>query len=223
MSDIDPGKEWQRLTELYARKYDSELLRLFEERNDLTPIAQEALRAEMQSRRLSFPVSMTEGERNDSRSGSKFQRPTVGEYLSWSEEEPDSDEGEGREPYFVTKVLLREFSSREEAMTAKHLLGEAGIQSWVEAANNSSLDMRAPRVLVAADQLEEANHLLPDILPGELVAEMGQEVEDFVLPCCPGCGAENPLLQSFEEKDHANHWYCESCGRKWEEKLAEEI
>ena len=49
----DAGEERQRLTAVYAEKYDGELLELAADSGNLTEIAQQVLRDEMQKRGLS--------------------------------------------------------------------------------------------------------------------------------------------------------------------------
>lgn len=245
MPETDPAREWQRLTELYLSKYDDELLTLAEDLADLTPIAQQVLQAEIQRRRLATPRPASALEKTsqvpavkpqginlskDARHlgepdeplqrSSEFKKPLVGEYLDWIPEQEREPESEGGQVEYIPKVILREFGSSNEARAAKYLLEQAGIHSWIEGSGQGSLDLRAPRLLVAADQLDEANTALPDILPGDLVLEMGQEVQDFLVPPCPSCGAADSLLESSPEAEQVNHWHCESCGRRWEEKLS---
>jgi uncharacterized Zn finger protein len=40
------------------------------------------------------------------------------------------------------------------------------------------------------------------------------DVPEFVLPKCPKCGAEDPVL---EGADPVNTWRCETCGKLWSE------
>ena len=54
---IDPVLEWQRLTAEYRDKGEGELLELARDFTDLTPNAQQALRAEMRSRGMGDPES----------------------------------------------------------------------------------------------------------------------------------------------------------------------
>lgn len=244
MSETDPAREWQRLTELYLAKYDDELLALADDLDELTPVAQQVLQAELQRRglKVSSPAAAEEERSSDQRSQfdlpdpssvyfaqkdraggiflpkAEFKKPVAGEYLDWIPDEAQDDEKQA--VHYIPKVLLREFAAAEEARAAKYLLSKAGIESWVEVAERQGFDLRAPRLFVAADQMEEAKAALPDILPGDLVLEMGQEVEDFMVPPCPSCGAVDSLLESSPEAEQGNHWYCESCGHRWEEKLS---
>jgi transposase-like protein len=65
---------------------------------------------------------------------------------------------------------------------------------------------------VAADQLEEAREVASRPIPQAIVEQSRMQIPEFELPRCPGCGAEDPLLESA---DPVNAWLCESCGRQW--------
>jgi len=52
MSSLDRGAEWRRLSELYGRMSDGELVGLARTKSELTEVAQEALTNEMSIRRL---------------------------------------------------------------------------------------------------------------------------------------------------------------------------
>lgn len=211
MPDNEPALEWQRLTELYARKYDNELVELARKPGDLTPVAQQVLQSEIQRRQLKLsPLKEKEAD------------------VSF-EESPSGEE-------FSPRLPLREFMTAEEAMAAKYLLYEAGIESWIVGSNQRGIESGMPRVhsdmdlpeaispvrpqlFVAADDLEEAKRILPDVLPQSLILEMSEDTGDFVVPSCPSCGAENSLLEPSPEEERVNHWLCEACGRRWKEEI----
>jgi hypothetical protein len=52
MSTLDAATEWRRLSELYGRMSDGELLAIANKDSELTEVAQEALANEMTQRRL---------------------------------------------------------------------------------------------------------------------------------------------------------------------------
>ncbi len=52
MGGLDGGAEWRRLSELYRRKSDDELVGLARTKSELTEVAQEVLASEMSLRRL---------------------------------------------------------------------------------------------------------------------------------------------------------------------------
>src|SRR6266702_5743964 len=110
MPDIDPAKEWRRLAEIYAQKYDSELLKLYEEIEDLTPTAQEALKAEISTRRLEIPSSKMQDN----------PELSVGAEALIQDEDISSG------------VTIWQGESREQAEAASQLLKQARIENWIE-------------------------------------------------------------------------------------------
>jgi tRNA(Ile2) C34 agmatinyltransferase TiaS len=69
-----------------------------------------------------------------------------------------------------------------------------------------------PRVVVAADQLEQAREIAARPIPQEIIDEFNAPPEEYKPPVCPKCGAEDPVLESA---DPVNSWLCESCGEQW--------
>jgi hypothetical protein len=94
------------------------------------------------------------------------------------------------------------------------VLKRAGIESWIEAPAQGSLELTGPQVMVAADELEEARAIAERPIPQEIVDQSKVRVEDFVPPSCPKCGATDPLLEAVEP---TNMWLCEVCGAEWSE------
>jgi len=97
------------------------------------------------------------------------------------------------------KVFLCECEDRQKADQVFKTLQGAGIDCWVEQPDVSkSTDIHRPRIMVANQQLRQAEKILsPD---------------DFKAPVCPKCGANDPVLEAVEPE---NLWRCESCGAKW--------
>lgn len=212
----DPGSEWQRLTALYQQKSDEELLELADDFGNLTDVAQQVLRDELRKRRLALPQAQTptaEPPQMD-------RRPKFG---AWSraiaEQNGDldtEDEESGEDPpvEYTWKTLLRTCDTREEAWQISEMLKRSGIESWIEAPEQGSLDLTGPRVIVAADELEQARAIAAQPIPQEIIDQSRVRVEDFVPPACPKCGAADPLLESVEP---TNSWLCEVCGAEWSE------
>ena len=104
---------------------------------------------------------------------------------------------------FFTALLLR-------------TLRRAGIEAW-SSGPSSSFGSQTTRIMVAADQLDEAKQILLHPIPQDVIDQSKVKVEDFVPPTCPKCGAEDPLLESVEP---ANSWRCENCGAQWSDSSA---
>jgi len=228
----DPGAEWTRLTRLYAEKTDEELLALAADFEDLTEIAQAVLRDEMRKRKLDEPESTNEGgtaKRTPTRSMGGFEsgvifgrwNQAVSEQNREFEPEANSDGNSEDIPVEYTwKTLLCECEEREQAWQIAEVLRRVGIASWIDGPRSqNSYDVRRPRVLVAADQLEEARVVLAKPIPQDVIDQSRVKVEDFVPPSCAKCGAPDPLLESVEP---ANTWRCENCGAQWSDPIGVE-
>jgi hypothetical protein len=197
----DPGAEWQRLTRVYHEKSDEELLELAEEFGNLTETAQQVLRDEMRKRKLEAPQTASD---------------------KTSEREADtsagnSDDGDAEEPVEYTwKTPLCECSEYEQAWQIAEVLRRAGIQSWPDRPGSSfgtkTVASDWIRVLVAADQLEDARAVIAKPIPQDIIHQSRVKVEDFEPPMCPKCGAADPTLESIEP---SNRWACENCGARW--------
>jgi hypothetical protein len=196
MDFIELGVERQNLTEVYRAKWDEELRVLAEEFDDLTEMAQQVLREELQRRGLGKPGALV-GEREPARG-------TAG--VRSSDDDQLTTDG---------KTPLCDCESREEAWQRAEMLKRAGIESWIDAPDAYALDLSGPRVMVAADQLEQARAIAAQPVPQDIIDQSKVEMappEPFALPNCPGCGAADPLLAGIEP---VNQWQCEVCGREW--------
>ena len=72
--------------------------------------------------------------------------------------------------------------------------------------------MSNPRILVAADQFDQAREIASQPIPQAIVEQSKMQVPDFEPPVCPSCGADDPIL---EGADPVNSWRCERCGKQW--------
>jgi hypothetical protein len=217
----DPLVEWQRLTELYSKMYDDELLNLAADAADLTETAQQALRQEMRSRGLSEPQDASTARKipepmRERRAGLRGNPVDAPKLVSDTPNIEEENEGLHE---FTWKTLLCECEDAETARQIREVLRQAGIVSWIEGTGASyspysQLDQRSPRVLVAADRLEEAREIAARPIPKEIVEQSGMQMPEFELPVCPKCGAGDPVLEGV---DPFNTWRCEACGNEWTE------
>ena len=237
----DPILEWQTLTTHYREMSDGELRELAADFNDLTETAQQVLRTEMRSRGLSdpeaasaVPLASNAPPAMNASPAAPVPRNSAPEVSDSSVERaggafgarppelvPDTpnpdDEDNGLHEY-TWKTVLCDCDTPEEAWQLSEALKQAGIQSWIDGLRPRSgytgFDLPNPRVLVAADQLEQARAIAARPIPPEIVEESETEVSDFVPPSCPKCGASDPVLEAV---DPANSWKCEQCGERWTE------
>ena len=204
---INPAEEWQRLTEHYRAMLDGELEELADSFGDLTETAQQALRNEMKNRGLDEPGVAKKPPKRPEASGDSRWAGSV---------DPDgaASHEEGAPPAEYTwKTLLCECDDKEQAWQIREMLQRAGIESWVEQPGSRySFGISSPRVVVAADQIDEAREIASRPIPQEIVDRFRAEAPEFEAPLCPSCGAEDPVL---EGADPANSWLCEACGAQW--------
>ncbi len=190
MDDSQLWQEQQRLAQAYRDKWDDELRALAESYSDLTTPAQQALRDEMLRRGLGDPRAPLP--------------PSA----------PDPADAAGQPAEFTWKTPLCDCESMQHARLFIEVLRRAGIESWIEGAGRYTWESSGPRLLVAADQLEQARAVLAQPIPEE-VLEQAAELDapaPFELPACPECGAADPILLAV---DPVNHWQCEACGHEW--------
>lgn len=201
----DTIADWQRLTKLYSEMGDRELEELNDDIGDLTEVAQQVLRDEMKKRGLNEP-SVTRGAH-------ERPEPSNSDFDADSPREEGGSEGGDRPQEFTWKTLLCECEEREQAWQIREVLRQAGIESWLEGQGSRVWDgMSNPRILVAADQFEQALEIASQPIPQAIVEQSRMQVPDFKTPVCPSCGAEDPIL---EGADPVNSWRCERCGKQW--------
>ena len=206
---IDPAHEWRRLAEHYRSLSDQEIRELAFDFANLTAVAQEVLRTELNFRRIVLPaVKDGHATATSVSSMSSTLRPTYEETL---ERSSTAEEEEDRQPHNYTwKTQLCECETAEQAWQLGEMLRRAGIESWTEGPDSQGLVYH--RILVAADQLDEARAVAARPIPQDVIDESRQTIPEFVVPACPTCGAADPLLASI---DPVNTWHCEFCGREW--------
>ena len=216
--------EWQRLSEHYRAMNDDELHQLAADFADLTDTAQQVLRSEFQNRGLGEPEaaspvpvpsntpSVPTTARVEPEPGPEypgFYAEYFGRMPELVPDPPDGAEDEGVHDY-TWKTVLCDCETDEQAQELSAALLQAGIGNWVQQARE--FGRRYPRVLVAADQLEQARAIAARPISLEIIAESQTNVPDFTPPSCPKCGTADPILEGV---DPVNSWKCEQCGQKW--------
>jgi len=228
----DPILEWQRLSEHYREISDDELRELAADFADLTETAQQALRSEMRSRgqgNLKSPETATTtyatpsnapsapaAARIEPEPGPEYPAICPGYFGGMPElvsDAPDGADDEGPRDY-TWKTVLCDCDTDKQAQELSAALQQAGIESWVQQSREFS--RRYARVLVVADQLDQARAVAARPIPRAIVEESGTEIPDFTPPACLKCGAKDPVLEGV---DPENSWRCEQCGEQWSESL----
>jgi ribosomal protein L37AE/L43A len=209
----DPVAEWRRLTEYYRALGDEELCALAGDLSSLTDTAQQVFRSELKCRGLGDPETLVRAQ-SAADSFADARRDGAAQDAA---ESGDEDEAESRRTHDYTwKTLLCECDTSEQAWQICEMLKRAGIDHWLDGPGQYSphadLDITNPRVLVAADQLDEARAILAQPVPQDIIDESRETPAEFVAPRCPACGTADPVLESA---DPVNTWKCEMCGREW--------
>ena len=122
-------------------------------------------------------------------------------------EEPE----DGAPVEFTWKTELCTCDDWEQGQLLREALYRAGIESWTEPpyAREYGIDFK---ILVAADQLEEALKIAAHPIAKEVVEDSKIVFPEFVPPVCPHCGTGDPVLEGVED---GNLWICEACGGRW--------
>ena len=232
---IDPVQEWQRLTTAYREKSPEELVELARDIADLTETAQQALRSEMRSRGLGDPEtarSTPESQPSPKQSrrasvlltnppSDPVNNAALGAFGARTPQlvpdTPDThDEADGPHDY-TWKTPLCECETNEQAQQLIEALQQAGIDGWVEHPGGyRSSALEYPRVLVAADQLDQARVIAANPIPQQIVDESKEEIPEFVEPKCPKCGSDDVVLEGV---DPENTWRCERCDAQWTDSM----
>jgi hypothetical protein len=208
----DTIADWQSLTQLYSEMSDGELYALDADLADLTEMAQQVLRDEMRKRGLD---RQPEADRDRKAADHREAPPRDSEALFPISE--DGAEGGGLPREYTWKTTLCDCEDGDYAGQLQAALKAAGIESWIEGAGyRVAAQMLNPRILVAADQLEQAREVASRPIPQAIAEQFKMEIPEYEPPVCPKCGAEDPVL---ETADPANSWLCESCGEQWTDAL----
>ena len=220
---IDAAFELRRLAEEYRAKSDEELRELAADFTDLTEPAQQALRQEMQIRRLgdpqapeALPPTNAPPERATARiepePGPAHPAIPLGLFGRMPELIPDApqDADEKSQHEYTWKTALCDCDTNEEALQLSEVLHQSGIDSWIQQARE--FGRQYARVQVAADQLEQARAIAARSIPKEIIDESKVEIPEFVEPKCPKCGSDDVVLEGV---DPENTWRCEQCGAQW--------
>lgn len=208
---IDPVTEWRRLTEHYRQMSDVQLEELARDFADLTEAAQQILRDELRHRGLSDRGVPAPPNPTLTRTQIAVASPRNGADVPANPEESDEDDSEPVE--YTWKTLLCECEEWDQVWQLQEMLRRAGIDSWFDGPRSiGDSSLLYPRILVAADQLDEARAVIAQPIPQDVVDDSRTMAPDYEMPRCPACRTKDPVL---EATDPVNTWRCEACGRQW--------
>jgi hypothetical protein len=216
---IDPIAESQRIAEVYRRMYDDELLNLAADSEDLTDVARHALDHELKRRGLGG-LSSTGPQQKTPEPRLERRAVLFGNQGGASQIVLDERSTQAREAplEYTWKTLLCECESMDQALLLCEVLRRAGIENWIDGQGSGTsykgLEFSRPRVMVPADQLDQARILMSNPIPEEVIEDSKITVGEFKSPLCPHCGAKDPALEGVNP---FNSWRCEACGNQWAE------
>jgi protein-S-isoprenylcysteine O-methyltransferase Ste14 len=187
--------EYRRLSDLYAIESDEKLLHLRLSFDELTEVAQSALRDELTERDLWSTDQAKTGD----------------------DHQPSSATDEPADPNSVSSSIpVWEAKSPEEAEVICHLLKLANIAAVARPLRSQIV--RVVEVHVVPEHAEKALTILSSGVPKEVVRELASEftLEKFVIPRCPCCSSTDVVLESV---GNTNHWSCGKCESRWKDDL----
>lgn len=229
MTMIDPEQERRRLAAFYADQLDGELEKVAGEAYELSDLAREVLREELQKRGLDVELAEHAPIRIK-----KTPEPGDPPEEDATREELPLSQGIVDEREIVT---IRKFRDLPEALLAKGSLESAGIECLLADDNMVRMDwfysnaIGGIKLLVKAQDAAEAEQVLSQPIPKHFdVPDMGL----FEQPTCPKCGS---LDINYRELDpatyfslgvtylgvgvpipiHRRAWRCHSCKVEWED------
>ena len=233
MAMIDPEKERKRLAEFYSRELDGRLEQVAGEAYELSDLAREVLKAELQRRGLNVELAQRPSVRPNK--GSVSNDRWQGSFaVGHSDLEVAEASGDTNVPEMVA---IRVFRDLPQALLAKGCLESAGIKCALADDNLVRLDwfysnaIGGVKLFVHAADAADAEQLLNQPIPEHMdVSGVGE----YEQPKCPKCGS---LDVNFRELDPATYlglggsylgvfvpvpirrraWNCHSCETEWEE------
>jgi hypothetical protein len=204
MAKIDPAKESQRLTVLYAGMEDQELAKIAADAPLLTELAHNALNAELLRRGM----------------------PPLAERIPAETETV-------KKPDPPKPVMLRRYRDLPEASIAQSILDSGGIESFLADDNLVRMDwfysnlVGGIKIFVREEDAEAAIKLLDQDVPEKFELENQSLYEQ---PRCPNCHSFDVSLDGLDKPASyaimfvslpipilRKGWNCQSCGHTWGE------
>jgi hypothetical protein len=229
MTKIDPERERQRLAAFYAGQLDGELEKVAGEAYELSDLARELLKTELQKRRLSVdlaehafvPVKKAL-EPGDPPEEDPLEADGTQQALPDAESEGDTD----------GMVTIRTYRDLPEALLAKGSLDSAGMKCALVDDNVVRMDwfwsnaMGGVKVLVNREDVMVAEEILTQPIPEHFdVSGVGE----YEQPKCPKCGSLDINFRELQSSAylsmalsvpipfHRRAWRCHSCDVEWED------
>jgi hypothetical protein len=206
MDTRDPASEQRQLQERYAGMTDEELESVADEAFDLTEIAQETLRAEIRSRRLSIQLRDAPAPAEEPEFGSSKFDPS----------ELDLD------------VVHRAWDI-EDARRVKETLDIWSVPSYIGADNVDNLanfhGSFEHGVEIKVDKADQQRAFAALRMTPRSETEPNPEADAMnTLACCPRCRSAEIVFESLDPTpdgksgfDSKFNWSCDACGYRWKD------
>jgi hypothetical protein len=229
MTMIDPEQERQRLTAFYTGQLDGELEKVAGEAYELSDLAREILKAELQKRGLS--VELAELAPVPVKKAPEPGDPPEEDALEadGTQQELPEAKGDGDIDGMVT---IRTFRDLPEALLAKGSLDSAGMKCALVDDNIVRMDwfwsnaMGGVKVLVNREDVTVAEEILAQPIPEHFdVSGVGE----YEQPRCPKCGSLDINFRELQSSAylsmalnvpipfHRRAWRCHTCEVEWED------
>ncbi|HEX8925560.1 MAG TPA: hypothetical protein VF786_07185 [Terriglobales bacterium] len=233
MSEIDPNQEWNQLTETYRRMADEELLSLTAQQSELTDIAREVLRGEMQTRGLKYEApAKAARKRHDNWTAppATFALENQSQDLVSEPIQAKCLGGSCRDACDLEGTALIEWdqaNSLEEALRVRDVLAAENIpvvfgREMLENPEEIASYAGGVPVIISAYDRQRAERAWAEANPKEYLESLEEAKQEQEEPaeaaCCPSCGSfEIVLLDCDETGETASkfHWHCDACGHEW--------
>ena len=208
MATLDPATEWRRLTELYGRMSDGELLGLARQKSELTDVAQEVVANEIRQRRLTVQREAPP------------TRPPI------PETQPDSPYCDDRKVVVIATVW-----SLPDALQLQRLLDRAGIPFVMGPEKATGVDSvtsnfaNGVSVGIMNIGLPWARQALQNYFPkDEPEEERVDEMKELPVTC-PKCHSGEVIFDKLigepptteKASPQQFEWTCGVCGHQWKD------
>jgi DNA-directed RNA polymerase subunit M/transcription elongation factor TFIIS len=207
MATLDSATEWRRLSELYGRMANGELLALARKQSELTDVAHDALANEMRFRKLKLEA----------------EEPAVRAKPS---RELDSAYDEDRKLVEICTVF-----SAADALQVQQLLDRAGIPFYMGIEEATGVDAvtsdftKGVGVKIMNVGVPWAQQALANYEPANDPWPKQHQEPDEIPVCCPKCHSTEVVFEDLigeepkTEKDSPQQfqWACDSCGYRWKD------
>ena len=253
MENTNQAEEYRRLEELYADMSDAQVEEMSGQMEDLTEIAQQALRAEIPKRGLGQDQQTQEDSREAARQAVLAERAERN--LDAGDQDPGNDAADTAESRTLSGILnfgaadplrsgvdptafdligIWNVADATQARQFMSLLDAAGVKAYLGADNvERAEDYRGSyedgvEIKVMKFQAKFAAGILRLRAPPDVEGARSDDAEYAVF--CPSCSSPDVIFQGLDADpgkepapDTKYNWTCAACGHQWKDEGFEKI